>query len=62
MKINYWSHQMRQLLDTMLAGLDGSQNSEDTKLAEKYAERGRSFTVGWMCKNPNELKKIHNFY
>ena len=46
---------MRRLLDITLAGLDASQNSEDAKLAEKYAERGRLFTVGWMGKNRNKF-------
>ena len=53
---------MRQLLDIMLAGLDGSQNPEDTKITERYAERGRVFTVIWMGKNPNQFEKIQNFY
>ena len=41
---------MKQLIDMTLANVDGSLNSEDMKIAERYAERGRVFTVIWIGK------------
>ena len=46
---------MRRLLDITLAGLNSLKNSEDTKIAEIYAERGRVLTGIWTGKNTNEF-------